>query len=81
MPNPNTVQFTLPREWLNKLDSLAREGESVSLCAKRILLESLGAPIDNLPSEEIKNRLAEVEQRLQAIEQNLQAKTNGRRVK
>lgn len=68
MPNPYTVQFTLPKEWLNKLSHLAREGESVNLCAKRILLESLGAPIGSLPSDEIRSRLNELEQRLSAIE-------------
>jgi hypothetical protein len=34
----NTVQFSLPSEKLDKLRSLARDGESIGLCAKRLLL-------------------------------------------
>lgn len=39
--SPNNLQFSLSSEYLDKLKSLSKEGESLGLTAKRILIEAL----------------------------------------
>lgn len=37
----NILQFSVPQDTLNQLENLRQDGESISMCAKRLLLESL----------------------------------------
>ena len=39
--SPNNLQFSLSSEYLDKLKSLSKDGESLGLTAKRILIEAL----------------------------------------
>lgn len=72
MPSPNTVQFSLTSDLKAKLESLAIEGESIGLTAKRILLEAIGNPIDRPVS---KSQLEAIEERLTALEYRLSVGT------
>jgi hypothetical protein len=39
----NILQFSVPKDTLNQLETHRREGESISMCAKRLLLERLSS--------------------------------------
>lgn len=43
--SPNNLQFSLSSEYLDKLKSLSKDGESLGLTAKRILIEALDGSI------------------------------------
>lgn len=65
MPSPNTIQFSLSAEIKAKLESLAIDGESIGLTAKRILLEAIGEPIERLIS---KSEIDGLKERIEALE-------------
>jgi hypothetical protein len=64
--NPNNIQISLSSKYRSILSSLAQEGESIDLCAKRLLVECL----DKLLSSD-NDRFAQIEDRLKAIEESL----------
>lgn len=43
--SPNNLQFSLSSEYLDKLKSLSKDGESLGLTAKRILIEAFDGSI------------------------------------
>jgi Homeodomain-like domain len=63
MPKGNNLQFSLSRDYYDKLMERAQKGESLSLCAKRLLLDLLDSGED-LPSD----RLAQLEEKMAKIE-------------
>lgn len=62
--NPNNIQISLPSKYRSILDSLAQEGESIDLCAKRLLVDCL----DELATSPNKDRFAQIEDRLAQLE-------------
>lgn len=75
--SPNNLQFSLSSEYLDKLKSLSKDGESLGLTAKRILIEALDGSIggetiskDN-DSRLTDLRLTDLESRLQKVQENL----------
>ena len=70
--SPNNLQFSLSSEYLDKLKSLSKEGESLGLTAKRILIEALDEFIGGKTiRKENDSRLTDLESRLQKVEENL----------
>lgn len=74
--SPNNLQFSLSSEYLDKLKSLSKDGESLGLTAKRILIEALDGSIggetiskDNARLTDL--RLTDLESRLQKVQENL----------
>lgn len=69
----NLIQFSAPQEVLDQLEALRQDGESIGLCAKRILLNALGQG-DN--QRDPSNEDDQVEKRLKKIESSLTKKIN-----
>ena len=65
----NVIHFSFPARYRDRLLELAQDGESLGLCAKRLLIEYL----ESVEKEEKEDRMIVLEQRLQAIEASLQA--------
>lgn len=62
--SPNNLQFSLSSEYLEKLKSLSKEGESLGLTAKRILTHALdepSKPTDLKTSDDHERRLTALE--------------------
>lgn len=60
----NNITISLPREYLEALDRLSKDSESVGQCAKRLLLEVL----DGDRSQPSEDRLTFLEERLEKLE-------------
>ena len=69
--SPNNLQFSLSSEYLDKLKSLSKDGESLGLTAKRILIEALDSFIGGEAISKDKSRLTALESRLEKVEDNL----------
>lgn len=66
--SPNNLQFSLSSEYLDKLKSLSKDGESLGLTAKRILIEALDGSISGETiSKEDDSRLTALESSVQAF--------------
>jgi len=67
--SPNNLQFSLSSEYLDKLKSLSKDGESLGLTAKRILIEALNdESIDGETiSKDDDSRLIDLESSVQAF--------------
>jgi len=65
--NPNVIQFSLPVETRSKLEAMGNEGESLSLVAKRVLLDALDGGESTISSSS-PDRLAELESKLEKLE-------------
>jgi hypothetical protein len=75
--SPNNLQFSLSSEYLDQLKSLSKDGESLGLTAKRILIKALdefigGKTIRKEDDSRLTDlRLTDLESRLQTVEENL----------
>lgn len=75
--SPNNLQFSLSSEYLDQLKALSKDGESLGLTAKRILIEALdgfigGKTIRKENDSRLPDlRLTDLESRLQKVEENL----------
>lgn len=75
--SPNNLQFSLSSEYLDQLKALSKDGESLGLTAKRILIEALdgfigGKTIRKENDSRLPDlRLTDLEARLQKVEENL----------
>jgi transposase len=63
----NVIHFSFPARYRDRLIELSQDGESLGLCAKRLLIEY----IESIEQEEKCDRLEALENRLKAIEENL----------
>lgn len=60
--SPNNLQFSLSSEYLDKLKSLSKNGESLGLTAKRILIDALdGSSSGEVVSSNYESRLIALE--------------------
>lgn len=73
--SPNNLQFSLSSEYLDQLKSLSKDGESLGLTAKRILIKALddGSIGGETISKEDDSRLTSLESAHQAINDRIQA--------
>ena len=70
--SPNNLQFSLSSEYLDKLKSLSKDGESLGLTAKRILIEALDGSINGkVIVKEDASRLTALESQLEKVENNI----------
>lgn len=69
----NLIQFSAPQEVLDQLEALRQDGESIGLCAKRILLNALS---QDDPEKDPSLENDQVEKRLKKIESTLTKKIN-----
>lgn len=69
----NLIQFSAPQEVLDQLEALRQDGKSISLCAKRILLNALS---QDDPEKDPSLENDQVEKRLKKIESTLTKKIN-----
>lgn len=67
--NPNTIQFSLPREYLDKLKTLSENEESIGLVAKRLLLSSLSGESEK--TKFLSERLEILEKKIKSIEKKI----------
>lgn len=73
MAKKNQIQFSLPQQALDQLEALRQDGESIGLCAKRILLNALSQD-DQEKDPSLEDD--QVEKRLKKIESTLTKKIN-----
>lgn len=68
--SPNNLQFSLSSDYLEKLEKLANTGESLGLCAKRLLTEFLDGrfPSSSDLEPDYKEILFQLEQKLKDLE-------------
>ena len=72
--SPNNLQFSLSSEYLDKLKSLSKDGESLGLTAKRILIEALDGSIGGEAIiKDDDSRLTALESAHQALNDRIQA--------
>jgi hypothetical protein len=63
--NPNNIQISLAGKYRAILDSIAQNGESIDLCAKRLLVECL----DRLSTgDSLEDRFSQLENRIAKLE-------------
>lgn len=70
--SPNNLQISVPLSIRDKLQMMAVDNESVSLVAKRVLLEALGENSDSQPPSIAPDALKEIRDRMDAFDNAIQ---------
>lgn len=61
----NIIQFSLPKDLLDKLEELSSADESLNLAAKRIFLEAIGKETLTSPNTNLESRIESLESSLE----------------